>query len=188
MATLTQISNALNIMVQQPNSGLAFYHWGYRYDINREITNNYNPKNRTGRLYPALQMDVPDYLSDIKAPSYGADQKDIQMILYFDKLQDRDNLGKLDTRNTIEQIDYLDGIARVFMANWVEVVRFYSLGFIKTNPRYTPRTNLHNPKLITLEVSFVLTTQLECVEESDKIDLNALPVTLSKIDIENTIA
>ena len=98
MATLTQISNALNIMVQQPNSGLNFYHWGYRYDINREVTNNYNPKNRTGRLYPALQMDVPDYLSDIKAPSYGADQKDIQMILYFDKLQDRDNLGKLDTR------------------------------------------------------------------------------------------
>ncbi|GAG25150.1 unnamed protein product, partial [marine sediment metagenome] len=47
------------------------------------------------------------------------------------------------------------------------------------------RSNLHNAKLITLECTFTITTQIECVEEANQIDLSLLPATLSEDDIEN---
>lgn len=185
MATLTQISNILNLMVQQPQSGLKFYHWGYRYDINKEISNNFDPNNATGRLYPALQMDVPNVFNDLKEPSFDSVQQDIEMVLYFDDLQGYSNNGSVDTRNIIEQFRDLQEIARVFLANLVDVLAWYNAGFIKTNPRFTPRSNLHDKKLITLECVFTLTTQLECIDEANRIDLNNLPATVSKVDIEN---
>ena len=185
MATLTQISNIFNLMVQEPNSRLLYYHWGYRYDINREIGNNFDQKNSKGRQYPALQMDVPDNYKDLKEPSYYPIQQDVKITLYFDKLQDYDNAGKADTRNTIEQVEYLRGIAKDFMSNLVEVFAFYGDSFFKTFPTYTPRTNLHNPKLITLQVDFTITTQTVCIDDANKIDLNNLPATISEVDIEN---
>ncbi|OED34702.1 hypothetical protein AB832_06935 [Flavobacteriaceae bacterium (ex Bugula neritina AB1)] len=185
MATLTQISNILNLMAQQPNSGLLYYHHGYRYDINREVSNNFDQDNRIGRMYPALQMDVPNFFNDLAEEEFFQVQQDIEMVLYFDKLQDYDNNGNLDNRNTIEQMDYLKTIARNFMANLTGVFALYEAGFIKTPPRYVPRANLHNPKLITLECTFTLTTELECVPEVDKMDLSLFPQAVSKVDIEN---
>lgn len=185
MATLTQISNVFNVMVQQPNSGLFFYHFGYRYDINREISNNFDPKNSKGRQFPSLHMDVPNSFKDAKEPTFGLLDQQIEMVLYFDKLQDYDNEGKRDTRNTIEQMAYLNGVARDFMANYVDVLEYYGIGYIEGAVRYTPRSNLHNNKLITLEASFTLVTTLDCVDDANKIDLSSLPATVSETDIEN---
>ena len=185
MATLPQISNIFNLMVQQPQSGLLFYHWGYRYDINREITNNFDPKSRKGRQYPALQMDVPNVLTTLGEPSEESQQQEVEMVLYFDNLQDYNNNGTQKVLNTIEQMDILRVIARNFMANLPLVLDKYDVGFIKPNIRYIPRSNLHNDKLITLECSFVLVTQLECVDGSNLMDLDLFPSTLSEADIEN---
>ena len=185
MATLPQISNILNIMVQQPSSDLLFYHWGYRYDINREVTNNFDPKNTKGRQYPALQMDVPNALNVLSEPEYGTQQQDVEMVLYFYDLQGYGNDGRTKLLNEIEQFQILRDIARNFMANLPLVLEHYGAGFIKNNPRYIPRSNLHNPKLITLECTFTITTQLECVEDAKQIDLSLLPTTLSENDIEN---
>ncbi|GAG37058.1 unnamed protein product, partial [marine sediment metagenome] len=88
-------------MTQQPNSGLLFYHWGYRYDINREITNNFDPKNTKGRQYPALQMDVPNAFNVLSEPEYGTQQQDIEMVLYFDDLQGYGNDGRTKILNEI---------------------------------------------------------------------------------------
>jgi hypothetical protein len=136
-------------------------------------------------MYPSLQMDVPNVLSDLEEPVFDQIQQDVEMVLYFDNLQDYDNTGEQKTLNTIEQIEVLRQIARNFMANFSEVIQFYDLGFSKQNPRYTPRTNLANDRLITLECVFTLTTELECVEDANKMDLNSFPATVEKLDIEN---
>ena len=71
------------------------------------------------------------------------------------------------------------------MANLPPVLDKYDAGFIKPNIRYIPRSNLHNDKLITLECSFVLVTQLKCVDDSNLMDLDLFPSELSEDDIEN---
>lgn len=185
MAILTKISNILNLMVQQPQSGLKFYHWGYRYDINREVSNNYDPRNTKGRQYPALQMDVPNVLNDLDDVSFDDMQQDVEMVLYFDNLQDYNNNGTLNALNTIEQFDTVNNLIRPFLANFSELLTFYGAGFIKSKPRHTPRSNLHNDKLITIETTFTITVNLDCVDDVKKMDLNAFPTTVSETDIEN---
>jgi hypothetical protein len=185
MATLVQLSNIFNIMMQQPNSGLKNYHYGYRYDINREISNNSDPDNEIGRMYPSLQMDVPNVFNDLQEPEFSQVQQDIEMVLYFDNLQDYDNTGEQKTLNTIEQFEVVKKIARDFMANLPPVLDKYQAGVIKTPPRYIPRSNVGNDRLITLECTFVITTTLECVDVSKEMDLDLFPATVSKVDIEN---
>ena len=185
MATLVQLSNIFNLMVQQPNSGLVYYHYGYRYDINREISNNYDQDNEIGRMFPSLQMDVPNVFNDLQEPELYQVPQDIEMVFYFDNLQDYDNAGDQKTLNTIEQVEVVRQIAREFMANVPFVLEKYGAGFIKTPPRYIPRSNIANDKLITLECTFVITTTLECVDELKEMDLSLFPATVGKVDLEN---
>jgi len=182
--TLTQISNIFNLMCQA-DTRIKFYHYGWRTDINKNVANNFDPKFSTGRQFPAVHLDKPDGFQEGQEPSYLENSETIQMILYFDTLQDYNNDGSANTLNLIEQEDALKIIANDFMANVVEVIGVdkYNIGSID-KPKYIVRSNLHNQKLITWEVSFNFTHQTPCTEDQYKIDLSALPDNIPQTDIE----
>jgi len=182
--TLTQVSNVFNLL-SQLDSRILHYHFGWQWDINKEIDNNFDPGNKTGRLFPAVQMDVPDYFQTIEEPSYDGTKEEIKVLLYFYDEQDYNNNSSAKTTNLIEQWTNLKTIAEDFMANYLEAIgpKKYNIGFI-TNPRYTQRSNLHNDRLILWEVEFILTHIAPCTEFLRRIDLDLLPEILQLADLE----
>ena len=172
--TLTEISNIFNLMVQA-DSRLKFYHFGWRSDINKNIDNNFDKGVKTGRLFPALHFDVPDFFQPSEELNYLGFKEDIAVNLYFDDLQNYDNSGEIKTDNLIEQWADLKQITEDFISNLSEVLQYYKAGFIRTVPRFEPKSNLFNDRLITFEVSFTIAHISECTEESNKIDLLSLP-------------
>ena len=185
--TLTQVSNIFNLLCQL-DSRLLNYHFGWQWDINKEIDNNFDPGNKTGRLFPAVQMDVPDYFQAIEEPNYNGTKEEIKVQLYFYDEQDYNNDSSAKTTNLIEQWTNLKTIAEDFIANYIEAIgpKKYNIGFI-TNPRYTQRSNLHNDRLILWEVEFILTHIAPCTIESSKINLGLLPQTIKQTDIERDV-
>ena len=169
--TLTQVSNVFNLLCQL-DARLLNYHFGWQWDINKEIDNNFDVGNQTGRLFPAVQMDVPDYFQTIEEPNYDGTKEEIKVLLYFYDEQDYNNDSSAKTINLVEQWTNLKTIAEDFMANYLEAIgpKKYNVGFI-SNPRYTQRSNLHNDRLIVWEVEFILTHIAPCTVESNKIDL-----------------
>ena len=188
--TQTQISNIFNLMVQL-DLRIESYHFGTRWDINRNIYNNFDPKVTKGRMFPAMMFDIPDQVLAIGEPEYDGTEEEVDMLIYFDTLQDHNNDGSANTKNLVEQWDDLKNIATDFMANFVKVIGVdkYNIGHI-TNPKYIQRPNLHNQKLLTWEVTFTLTHTGPCTEVGKQIDLDLLPATIPETDIEagaNTI-
>ena len=185
--TLTQVSNVFNLLCQL-DARLLNYHFGWQWDINKEIDNNFDPGNKTGRLFPAVQMDVPDYFQAIEEPNYDGTKEEIKIQLYFYDEQDYNNDSSAKTTNLIEQWTNLKTIAEDFVANYIEAIgpKKYNIGFI-TNPRYTQRSNLHNDRLILWEVEFILTHIAPCTIESSKINLGLLPQTIKQTDIERDV-
>ena len=186
--TITEISNIFNLMVQA-DSRLKFYHFGWRSDINKNIDNNFDKGVKTGRLFPALHFDVPDFFQPSEELNYLGFKEDISVNLYFDDLQNYDNSGEIKTDNLIEQWAALKQIAEDFISNLNEVLQYYKAGFIRTVPRFEPKSNLFNDRLITFEVSFTIAHFSECTEEIHKINPAALPVLDCNfnIDLENYI-
>ena len=183
--TLTEISNIFNLMVQA-DSRLKFYHFGWRSDINKNIDNNFDKGVKTGRLFPALHFDVPDFFQPSEELNYLGFKEDIQINLYFDDLQNYDNSGEQKTDTLIEQWADLKQITEDFISNLSEVLQYYKAGFIRTVPRFEPKSNLFNDRLITFEVSFTLSHFSKCTEELYKIDLLSLPAAcFPSYDIEN---
>ena len=79
----------------------------------------------------------------------------------------------------------MKNIADDFIANMVVVIGHekYNIGHISL-PKKIQRSNMHNQRLLTWEVSFTLTHTVHCTLEENKIDLGALPNTLQETDIE----
>lgn len=184
--TIIQISNIFNLMTQA-DSRLKFYHFGWRSDINKNIENNFDPGNSTGRMFPALHFDIPDYFEPTQEENYLGFNQDIAINLYFDDLQGYDNSGSQTIKTLIEQWADVKQIAEDFICNLAQVLEYYNIGFIRTQPRYEPRANLHNDKLITFQVSFILSHVAECTREQNKIDLSALPEYIERKDLENNL-
>lgn len=186
--TITEISNIFNLMVQA-DSRLKFYHFGWRSDINKNIDNNFDKGVKTGRLFPALHFDVPDFFQPSEELNYLGFKEDIAVNLYFDDLQNYDNSGEQKTDNLIEQWAALKQITDDFISNLSEVLQYYKAGFIRTVPRFEPKSNLFNDRLITFEVSFTIAHFSECTQEIHKINPAALPVLDCNfnIDLENYI-
>ncbi len=172
--TLTEISNIFNLMVQA-DSRLKFYHFGWRSDINKNIDNNFDKGVKTGRLFPALHFDVPDFFQPSEELNYLGFKEDIAINLYFDDLQNYDNSGEIKKDNLIEQWAALKQITEDFINNLSEVLQYYKAGFIRTVPRFEPKSNLFNDRLLTFEVSFTLSHFSKCTEEINKINLLSLP-------------
>jgi hypothetical protein len=184
--TLTEISNIFNLMVQADDR-LKFYHFGWRSDINKNIDNNFDKGVKTGRLFPALHFDVPDFFQPSEELNYLGFKEDISVNLYFDDLQNYDNSGEQKTDNLIEQWAGLKQISEDFINNLAEVLQYYKAGFIRTVPRFEPKSNLFNDRLITFEVSFTLSHFSKCTEDINKIDFLSLPAAgcFPAYDLEN---
>ncbi len=96
--TLIQISNVFNLMVQEPNSGLLFYKYGYRQEANINSDNNFDQGNITGELFPRLMFEIPQFIQDVDTVEYFGYNDEIPIVLYFDDLQDYQIDGTLETR------------------------------------------------------------------------------------------
>jgi hypothetical protein len=184
--TLTQFSNLLNLMTQA-ETRLKFYHFGWRSDININPQNNYNPNGSTGRLYPALHCDIPDYLTYQDEPQPSGLQQKARINLYFDTLQGKNNDGSLNLESMLEQFTALKKISEDFMSNLVVMMDYYGSAFLDTKPTFTPRANMHNDNLITIEVAFDVMLIVECTDVAFQIDPSGFPATLDIEDLERVI-
>lgn len=187
-STLTQISNVFNLLAQADPRVLN-YKFDWRQGVNRNKVNNFNPTNSTGTLYPSIMMEPPDSINDTNEPQYLEREEDIDVVLYFDDLQDKENDGSANTLNLIEQWDNLHAIAKDFMANFVVLsgVDKYNIGEIVGNVRYVPRSNLGNDKLITWEATFQFRHRTPCTDpiyQIDPTDLTKFPENIQETDIE----
>ena len=117
MTSQTQISNLFNLMCQF-DTRIKGYHYGWRSDINKNIQNNFDPLYETGRQYPAVQFDVPDYANYTEIADYQGNQETLQITLYFDNLQNIENDGTAKVLNLVEQWDELKIIAEDFISNF----------------------------------------------------------------------
>jgi hypothetical protein len=184
--TLTQFSNLLNLMTQA-ETRLKFYHFGWRSDININPQNNYNPNGSTGRLYPALHCDIPDYLTYQDEPQPSGLQQKARINLYFDTLQGKNNDGSLNVESMLEQFTSLKKISEDFMSNLVVMMDYYGSAFLDTKPTFTPRANMHNDNLVTIEVAFDVMLIVECTDVAFQIDPSGFPATLDIEDLERVI-
>ena len=184
--TLTQFSNLLNLMTQA-ETRLKFYHFGWRSDININPQNNYNPNGSTGRLYPALHLDIPDYLTYQNEPQPSGLQQKARINLYFDTLQGKNNDGSLNVESMLEQFTALKKISEDFMSNLVVMMDYYGSAFLDTKPTFTPRANMHNDNLVTIEVAFDVMLIVECTDVAFQIDPSGFPATLDIEDLERVI-
>jgi hypothetical protein len=184
--TLTQFSNLLNLMTQA-ETRLKFYHFGWRSDININPQNNYNPNGSTGRLYPALHLDIPDYLTYLDEPQPSGLQQKARINLYFDTLQGKNNDGSLNLESMLEQLTALKKISEDFMSNLVVMMDYYGSAFLDTKPTFTPRANMHNDNLVTIEVAFDVMLIVECTDVAFQIDPSGFPATLDIEDLERVI-
>lgn len=185
--TQGQISNVFNLLAQL-DLRINNYHFGQRWDIERNVYNNFDPKNTTGRMFPAVMMDVPDKVTGLGEPQYLSNEEEIDMLLYFDTLQDKKNDGSLVTDNLIEQWDALKIIAEDYMANFAVAIgaEKYNISSIVGDVEYTQRESQHSDRLLTWEVSFKLKHQTPCTDETYQVNLDALPATIPLADIERT--
>jgi len=180
----TQISNLFNLIVQN-EPRLLFYHFGWRSDILKNIDNNFDNNNETGRLFPSLHWAVPEFTQYTDPVQFEGLKEEVEITLYFDDLQDYINDGSTKTINLIEQWDRLKQIAEDYIANFENALcNKYQAGFISA-PKFEQFSNGHNERLITWRVSFVLTHIIPCTDPANIIDLNLLPVTIPTDDIEN---
>jgi hypothetical protein len=184
-ATQTQISNLFNRLVQADPRILS-YHFGQRVDIMTNVYNNFDD-GTTGRMFPAVQWEVPEGSEDTEEPSYDSTPEIITMQLYFDDNQDRDNFGKPITDNLIEQWDSLKIIADDFMANFVAVLAHYGFGNIEGTVSKVER-EMQGIGNITHEYNFKLKVNSPCTEEQFKVDLSNWPENIPTTDLENTLA
>ncbi len=187
-SSLSNISNVFNLIAQF-DTRILNYHFGWQSDINREIDNNFDEGNATGRMFPAVQMDIPDWAQYKEQPSYLGTLEDLKVILYFYDLEDYNNDSSEKTSNLVEQMTNLKTIADDFLANILEVIgpKKYNIGYI-SNPRIVPRAMLHNDRLIVWEAEFVFSHTTICTDSAFKVDLTdlaAFPEILPDSDIEN---
>ena len=188
--TLTKISNVFNMLTQAMSPAFLNYHAGPYSDINREIDNNFDEGNETGRLFPAVHLDTLDVVWGATAPAFIVSKEPVNITLYFYDLQDIYNDGEGKTDNLIEQKSNLKDLAAIYMANYVELIghKGYNIGYI-SEVTYTPRQNIGVDKLIRIEAKFTLTCSPPCVELADQIDPKATVFIypIPEKDIENTL-
>lgn len=179
-----KLSNIINLLVQQPNSGFEYYHYGYRFDSVREVDNNFDRGNKVGRKYPAVQMDVPDSIqSTLRADSQRMDTTR-NVRLWFDDLLDYNNQGATITKNLIEVQEDLYNKARLFVASLGREILEKDIGFILLDQvTFTPRANLGADRTITIEVTFNVNVHETCIQLQDLIILPT-GTTIPNEDIE----
>ena len=182
---LVEISNIFNLLVEQPNSGFKFYHYGYRVDINREIDNNYDVGNKFGRMYPSVQMDVPDQFTAGNVANLQNGNFNIPIRLYFDDLLSYDNQGQTKTLNLIEVQESLGNKANVLIQSFIDIVDsgdISMLNYIDGPITLIPRANLGADGNITIECNFTLNVFAGCINPNSKIVID--PTQVISQDIE----
>lgn len=179
-----KLSNIINLLVQQPNSGFEYYHYGYRFDSVREVDNNFDRGNKVGRKYPAVQMDVPDLITSTLETTSSPIKTTRNVRLWFDNLLDYNNQGQTTIQNIIEVQEDLYSKARIFVASFNKELLNLDIGYILTNlVTFAPRANLGADRTITIEANFTIELYETCIQLQDLIILPT-GTTIPNEDIE----
>lgn len=90
------------------------YHFGYESDTQRSIQNNFNPKQSTGPLFPAIILEQP---TQSLVLNNGQIRSDVRIRLNFFTTQHYNNDGSVNFAQTIEQQNAL----RVLVFDFLKV-------------------------------------------------------------------
>lgn len=129
--TITKISNLFNI-ISQEIAEINNYHFGFRSDVNRNVKNNFDIKQSTGKLYPAVHFAVPTTVGLVDPDN---NTKTFACRLYFDDLLNYNNDSTAKTDSLLEQyaalielaerfINEIDNIGQNYLGNDLYVVEF----------------------------------------------------------------
>lgn len=174
------ISNILNRLTQLDPS-FNFYHFGWRSDVDKAITNNFNVDANTGKMYPSVQWIVPEQSEWNMSDEYQQ-RENLKMCLYFDALQDYDNCGKPVKLTMLEQMQVLKAQAQNFVINFNKVLCHYGLGQIQNKPIIELDSYSHKDRVIVCKICFDLDFIAECPE---LLDISSFPDDLEVCDLEN---
>lgn len=164
---IVQISNIFNILAQLDPKVLN-YHFGWPEDINKNIDNNFDSGQSTGKLFPAIQMFPPEgelYLAQGK--------NETKVTVYFLDLHDYENDSSAKTLNLIEQWRDLKSIAYRIIKQ--ASVYFRDQQFIIKDDKFEwVDSHAHNDRLIQVGCEFTLIHHEDCVIPEP--DFDQLPV------------
>lgn len=110
---LLRISNLFNLLVQG-STFFRSYHFGYASDIDRNVPNNFDPNNETGKFYPHVAwIAPPEGAADLRR---GMDEVEIEIRFYdlLDYKNDGDPVAMSETM--LKRWDALKREAFVFIS------------------------------------------------------------------------
>ena len=165
----------------QLDTNFNFYHFGWRSDVDKAITNNFNVDANTGKMSPSVQWVIPEQ-SEWKMSDEYQQREIVKMCLFFDALQDYDNCGKPVKLTMLEQMQVLKAQAQNFIVNFNKVLCHYGLGQITSNPIIELDSYSHKDRMIVCKVCFDLDFIAECPEV---LDISSFPDDLEVCDLEN---
>lgn len=175
---IVSLSNLFNVL-SNSHTEIKHYHFGWRSDINKNIANNFDASNSTGKMYPAVQFNVPDSISSKIETFTNSDS--LEVVLFFDDLQDYNNTGSANTNTLLSQWANLHRIAKEFIYNVQSKLDSDYLGaYIDSDTfRFELDSNSHNDRLVTVKASFNVAFDSDCID----VDLapETLPVEASNL-------
>lgn len=167
--TITQISNYLNILVQQHKAqvftypSLKYYMYGSESESQNNRQNNSNPTGATGRQYPFLLCSYADTEFDFVAQG---SRVRFDFDLYFYDLMQYGNNGTTNNRSTIEIQRDLTYIARDIMKGLNDVARLQRIQInqdsMTASSKFEFVSNQNNEKVCILRVPLTIEAGFEC--------------------------
>ena len=165
---IVKISNIFNVLAQEYGE-VQFYHFGWRSDIERNISNNFDIGQETGRLFPAIHL-VPQRA---QWTDKSSDTTIYTFRIYFDDLAHyNNNSSSVDSvENTIVQWRDLEDIARNYLAEidrWGRVYKNEGSVFYIQEMKRTEQIVfeydefVHKDRLISIYTTINVVVQGEC--------------------------
>jgi len=158
---LVKLSNLCNIISQM--IGAKFYHFGAESDINRSISNNFDPDALLGREYPAVLLEYPTAnWSNSPKPR----QMRVDVIINFFDLFGRNNAGTADGLNESEKFKTLDDLVSKFfdclltLLKTTNIAEGTGIAGDSISLEYLPFQ--HNDQLVQIAARLPLTFAREC--------------------------
>jgi hypothetical protein len=183
---IVQLSNIFNV-ITQVHPTLKAYHFGWRSDILRNIDNNLDKEQSTGRLYPALHL-VP--FEETKLIDTENNKTKFDLVLYVDDLQHYKNDSTIEGRSLLEQWRDLHRIAQEVIYNFEKYSEnFYDCQIVidkKEGVKMYPDSNGHKDRVLTWRISFSITMFLDCLNDNNYFDPSTLDWSKDqRNDLEN---
>lgn len=184
---IVEISNLFNrITTEHPN--ITTYHFGWGSDINRNIQNNYDPKQSKGNMFPLVHWVAPPF-GDMHLVQ-RIDEIEVNLHFYNTLYRDNDAAFVSDTlletwRNL--RLWAFQFIKEIEQAGKALAPQGKGLSIKENKVRWSSDSNVHNDDLVLVSLSFTLQTNIACADLKLGLETPPAPFTWppSSIDREN---